>query len=219
MRPRPAEWWMGAAFTANVFLAATILVNGGVDAQGTKAALAATGRVAFLWFWAAYAGGALTTLFGAAFLPLKQRRRELGLAFAAALLVHLALVSWLCWIGAAPSINVFIRFGTAAAFTMLLALLSFGNLHALLGPKVWQLLRTIGMNYILYVFLYDFWHSPLDGIGRLVKYLPFTVMAIAAALLQLAAWGVQLRLRGASESDVRRADEGWHSHDSTNRVT
>ncbi len=220
MRSRPATWWVGAAFTANVFLAATILVTGGVDAHATKVALSATGRVAFLWFWAAYAGGALTTLFGEAFLPLKQRGREFGLAFVAALLVHLALVSWLCWIGAAPSIYIFIRFGTAAAFTMVLALFSLGNLHALLGPKGWQLLRTIGMNYILYVFLYDFWQNPLHGgIGHLVKYLPFTVMAIAAALLELAAWGVQLRLHGATENDVRRADEGWHSHDSTNRVT
>jgi len=220
MRSRPAKWWVGAAFAANLFLAATILVARGADADSTKAALFATGRGAFLWFWAAYAGGASTTLFGAAFLPLKQRGREFGLAFAAALLVHLALVSWLCWIGAAPPLVVFIRFGTAAVFTMLLALFSLGNLHALLGPKGWQLLRTIGMNYILYLFLYDFWQDPLyGGIWRLVEYLPFTVMAIAAGLLQLAAWGVRLRLHGASESDLRRADERWHSHDSANRVT
>lgn len=83
----------------------------------------------------------MTTLFGAAFPPLKQRGREFGLAFAAALLVHLALVSWLCWIGAAPRIEIFILFGTAAAFALLLALFSLGNLHALLGPKGWQLLR------------------------------------------------------------------------------
>jgi hypothetical protein len=237
MRSRPAELWIGAALGANLFLSAIILVARGAGVHGTEAALFATGRVAFLWFWAAYAGGPLTTLFGATFLPLKQRGREFGLAFAAALLVHLALVGWLCWIGAAPPIDVFIRFGPAAAFAILLALFSFGNLHALLGPKGWQLLRVIGMNYILYVFLYDFWQDPLHGgILRLVAYLPFTVMAIAAALLQLAAWGVRLRVQhryaqlaeaqspnyhlnssikalryGPSESDLRRAGEGWHS--------
>jgi len=234
MRSRPAKWWVGAACAANLLLAAIILVARGTDVDGTNAALFATGRVAFLWFWAAYAGGALTTLLGATFLPLKQRGREFGLAFAAALLVHLALVSWRCWIGAVPSVDIFIRFGTAAAFTMLLALFSFGNLHTLLGPKGWQLLRTIGMNYILYAFLSDFAQNPLNGgIWRLVAYLPFTVMAIAAALLQLTAWGVWLRHRyaplvegqspspspyssisalryGASESDLRRAGEGWH---------
>jgi hypothetical protein len=221
MRSRSAKWWIGAAFAANAFLAATILVARGADDHGTKAALFATGRVQFLWFWPAYAGAALTTLFGATFLPLKQRGREFGLAFAAALLVHLALVSWLCWIGAAPNIVTFIRFGTAAIFTMLLALFSLGTLHALLGPKGWQLLRIVGMNYILYVFLLDFWQGPRHGgIWRLVvEYLPFTVMAIAAGLLQLAAWGVRLRLHGASESDLRREDERWHSHDSASTLS
>lgn len=198
---RLAKSWIGLAFAANLFLAAIILVVRGADAHGTNAALFATGRVAFLWFWAAYAGGPLTTLFGATFLPLKQRGREFGLAFAAALIVHLALVSWRCWIGAVPTLAVFIRFGTAAAFTILLAILSFGNLHALLGPKSWQLLRTVGMNYILYVFLVDFQNPLHRGI---ILYLPFTVMATAAALLQLVAWGVQLRSARTTAGAVTR---------------
>lgn len=202
MRSRP-ELWMGVALGANLLFSAIILVAHGAGVHGTGAALSATGRVAFLWFWPAYAGGALTTLFGAAFLPLKQRGREFGLAFAAALFVHLTLVGWLCWIGAAPPIDVFIRFGTAAAFAFLLALFSVGNLHAVLGRKGWQLLRIIGMNYILYAFLYDFVQEPLHGgARRLVEYLPFTVMAIAAPLLRLAAWGIHLRDRpGRPELD------------------
>ena len=194
MRSRSAEWWMGTALGANLFLATIILATSGSGAHGTSRALAATARVAFLWFWAAYAGGALTTLFGAAFLPLKQLGRELGLAFAAALLVHLALVSWLCWIGSAPPIGVFVFFGPVAALTFILALLSFGNLHTMLGPKLWRLLRTIGMNVILYAFLKDFMQDPLHGgVQHIVEYLPFTAMAIAAPLLRLAAWGLRLR--------------------------
>src|SRR5215831_5745564 len=120
MRSKPAVWWMATAFGANLFLAAVILVARGVGVHGTSLALAATARVAFLWFWAAYAGAALTTLFGAAFLPLKQHGREFGLAFAAALLIHLLLVTWLCLIGEAPALSVFIFFGPAAALTFLL---------------------------------------------------------------------------------------------------
>jgi hypothetical protein len=194
MRSRSAEWWMGTALGANLFLATIILATSGSGAHGTSRALAATARVAFLWFWAAYAGGALTTLFGAAFLPLKQLGRELGLAFAAALLVHLALVSWLCWIGSPPPIGVFVFFGPVAALTFILALLSFGTPHTMLGPKPWQLLRTIGMNVILYAFLKDFMQDPLHGgIWHVVEYLPFTAMAIAAPLLRVAAWGMRLR--------------------------
>src|SRR5579871_6998237 len=135
MQSRPAEWWMGAAFVANLCLAGVILAVRGADAHGTETALAATARVAFLWFWTAYAGGALANLFGPAFLPIKQHGREFGLAFAAALLVHLSLVSWLCLIGAAPVRGVFVFFGTAAAFTFILAFFSFGDLHKVLGAK------------------------------------------------------------------------------------
>ena len=190
MRSKPAEWWMGVALGANLFLAAAILLARGADVHGTETALRATARIAFLWFWLAYTGGALTTLFGATFLPLKRHGRELGLAFAAALSVHLLLVTWLCLIGAAPALGVFMFFGPAAAITLLLALFSFGNLHTVLGLKGWQLLRTFGMNFILYAFLTDFVKNPLHGgARRLVEYLPFTMMAIVAPLLRLTAWG------------------------------
>lgn len=196
MRSRPATWWMGAAFAANLFLAATILIACGADVHGIDRALFTTGRVMFVWFWTAYAGGSLTTLFGETFMPLKEHGRELGLAFAAALLVHLALVAWRCWIGAVPDIGTFIRFGTAAGITFLLAFFSLRNLHAMLGVEGWRALRIIGMNYILYVFLYDFWENPLHGgVLRLVAYAPFTLMAIAAVMLKLAAWTVRLRVQ------------------------
>jgi len=195
MQSRPAEWWMGAAFVANLCLAGVILAVRGADAHGTETALAATARVAFLWFWTAYAGGALANLFGPAFLPIKQHGREFGLAFAAALLVHLSLVSWLCFIGAPPARGVFIFFGTAAAFTFLLAALSFGDLHKLPGPRGWQVLRIVGMNFILYAFITDFMKDPLHGgTKRVFEYLPFIAMAVLAPLLRLAAWGVRLHL-------------------------
>jgi hypothetical protein len=121
-------------------------------------------------------------------LVLKQHGREFGLAFAAALLVHLSFVVWLCWIGAAPKIGVFVFFGIAAASTSLLALFSFGNLRAVLGPKWWWLARIIGMNFILYAFFRDFMYDPLrGGIERAAEYLPFVIMAAAAPLLRLAA--------------------------------
>jgi hypothetical protein len=183
---------MGVAFVANLCLAALILAGRGVGVHGTETALAATARVSFFWFWAAYAGGALANLFGPAFLPLKQHGREFGLAFASALLVHLGLVAWLCLIGAAPERGVFIFFGTAASFTFFLAALSFGDLHQMLGPKGWQLLRIVGMNFILFAFLSDFMRNPLHGgTKRLVEYLPFTALAILAPLLRLAAWGLR----------------------------
>jgi hypothetical protein len=78
------------ALATTLFLATIILVTRGAGVHGTQTALAVTARVSFLWFWAAYAGGALTTLFGPAFLQLEWHGRELGLAFAPALFIS-------CW--------------------------------------------------------------------------------------------------------------------------
>lgn len=179
---------MGVGFGANLGLAAIVLVAFGAGERGTDVALQATARISFLWFWAAYAGGALATLFGDVFLPLKRYGRDFGLAFAAALLVHLALVSWLCWIGHAPVIGVFLFFGPAAAVTYLLAIFSFGNLRSIRG---WRLMYVIGMNFILYAFYEDFRH-PFQGVLHALEYIPFLAMTVAAPLLRLAAWGARL---------------------------
>ena len=190
---------IAAALGANLLLAGLILVALGAGIHGTGIALRVTARASFLWFWAAYTGGALTTLFGGAFLPLKEHGREFGLAFAAALLVHLCLVSWLYWIGAAPPVSVFVFFGTAAAFTYLLAICSLGKLHSMLGPRRWRLLRIIGMNFILCAFLKDFARGPLlGGFWHVVEYVPFVLMAIGAPLLRLAAWRVGFAVQEGS---------------------
>src|SRR5271166_5751498 len=61
--------------------------------RGVPVALAATARLAFLIFWPGYVASALTSLFGSAFSSLREHARELGLAFAAALILHLGLVA------------------------------------------------------------------------------------------------------------------------------
>jgi hypothetical protein len=183
LRSDPAKWWMAAASGANLALAAIIVASYGSGSDGTILALQATARVTFLWFVAAYTGGALSTLFYPRFQSLRRFGRELGLAFAAALLVHLSLVGWLCWIGKVPDIGVFEFFGPVAVHTYILAFFSFGNLHTVLGPKLWRLLRLIGMNIILFAFLRDFIRHPLHA-----SYLPFVAMSVVAPALRLAAW-------------------------------
>jgi hypothetical protein len=87
--------WMGSAFCASLGLATLVLATLGPGEHGTVAALQVTARFSFLLFWLAYTAGAMTTLFGPAFEPLKRRGREVGLAFASAHLVHLGLVAWI----------------------------------------------------------------------------------------------------------------------------
>src|SRR5580704_5273813 len=124
-----AAVWMGSAFCVALGLAALVLAALGLGVHGTVVALKVTARFSFLLFWLAYAAGAMTTLFGPAFEPLKRRGREFGLAFASAHLVHLGLVAWLTYIGHAPSRGVFLFFGVAVLWTYLLALFSIPRLQ------------------------------------------------------------------------------------------
>jgi hypothetical protein len=77
-----------------------------------------------LIFLPAYAGGAIAALFGNAFASLRDNGRNFGLAFAAALTVHLGLVVCLCATGEVPDAKIFVVFGAAAILTYVLALLS-----------------------------------------------------------------------------------------------
>jgi hypothetical protein len=94
---------------------------------------------------------------GAAFLPLKQHGREFGLAFAAELLVHLALASWFCWCAANRRTHFF-RNCRGFCFFFLHFSLSVICTRRLVrrGGSYW----AVGMNFILYAFLRDFMQNP-----------------------------------------------------------
>jgi hypothetical protein len=182
--------YMGSAFCAALVLAAAALLAFGVEERGVSIALQLTGRLQFLLFWIAYAGGPLGFLFGSRFRPLVRRAREFGLAFAAALTVHLGVVVLLCLIGAAPVAAVFAFFGVAAIFAYLLALFSIPRLHNALGGRVWWVLSNVGMNYIAYAFFSDFFHEPVSGgVEHIAEYLPFALLAGGAIVLRALAYG------------------------------
>jgi len=178
---------MAAAFCASFGLATVIVAFFGMGG-GVYIALAATARLAFLLFWPAYVGGALTSLFGNVFSPLREHARDLGLAFAAALLVHLGLVVCLCVIGRAPSVGTFLIFGLGAAFTYLLALLSFQRVRQALPQKFWPPIRVVAINYIAVTFLIHFHRLHLTDLSSAVQYSPFAALAIVGPMLKLAAW-------------------------------
>jgi hypothetical protein len=190
-RKDPTVFWMGAAFAIALALTGAVFAVKGID---IVQALRLTARWSFLLFWLAYAGGAMATLFGPAFKPVATRARELGLAYAAAQMVHLGLVIWLFQVSTNPPLTgrLFVFFVVGIVITYLLALFSFGGIAKTLGSRGWRALRFVGVNYILLAFASDFvpaaFHSPADyGVGRLVQYTPFAAMCIAAPLLVLAA--------------------------------
>ena len=177
--------WAAVGCAAALTLAAGAMWHAGFGAKGTELALRLTARLAFLFFLPSYAGGALTTLWGAAFLPLKRRARAFGLTFAAILGVHLMLVAWKCWIGSAPALQTFAIFSPAAIAAALLALASIEPLGRAIGPTGWWILSNVGMTYIAFVFALDFVRPQnLTTLSGLVGYAPFAALAVGALLLR-----------------------------------
>jgi hypothetical protein len=179
--------WMAAALGVALLIAVAAALI--APEHRLSFALRSTARWSFLLFWLASAGGALATLLGSRFNDLAARARDFGLAFASAHLVHLALVAWLYYAFVGPGKFTLALFGIAAFWTYLLALLSVRRLSALLNPRAWKLLRTLGIEYISFAFLYDFATNRFAlRFSHLVAYLPFLILAVAGPLLRLAAF-------------------------------
>jgi len=184
---------MVAGFGTELASAVILLALLGTGERGTDVALQLTARLSFLLFLPAYCGSALAALFGPSFDLIKQRARDFGLAFAAAHIVHLGLVVWLCYIGAAPPLATFVLFGIAAVWTYLLALLSIDRLHRTVGRLAWRWLNLVGLNFIALAFAVDFVRVPFQADAKyLLGYLPFVILAIASPVLRIAAWGLHV---------------------------
>ena len=188
---------MAAAFAVGL---AIVVIARWTEGPGERVsvALRATARWSFLLFWLASAGRALTTLFGSRFLPLARHARDFGLAFASAHLAHLGVVAWIYSTSVVvPERSTLILFGIAVFWTYLLAILSWNHLSAKLNPRVWRLVRTVGVEYIAFAFWIDFAiHTFGGGIVNFFIYLPFVILAVAGPPLRLAA-----ALKRLSEDD------------------
>jgi hypothetical protein len=177
-----------AAFVVAFALAAIILVFFGVGERGTAIALRATARWSFLLFWLAYAGGSIAWLCRPRFSGLARHGRDLGLAYASAQLIHVALVLWIIHVATGPS-GAMVFFWIGIFCTYLLALFSLPRLRDALEPRLWRILRAIALEYIAIAFTADFitlhWHE----LGKHpLSYLPFALMLVGGAGLRFVAF-------------------------------
>jgi hypothetical protein len=195
---------MSAAFVATAAAALVTLVFLRESDNNLRAAIAVSARVAFAPFWLAYAGGALASLGVPAFSFVRTRARKLGLAFAAALSVHLALVAWLVTRGEIPALRVFVIFGFGAFLTLLLTLLSIPALSALFSRPALSRFRSLAMTYIAFAFLLDFAKRPVRAdLAYLTDYLPFAALVAVALAARLLTW-LRFVVEGASR--LRESD-------------
>ncbi len=171
-------WWMAASVIVSLVLSMAALAAFGYHERGLDAALMLTARWGFLLFWPAYAGSGLAALLGGRLDFFSRHGRKFGLAFAAAMVVHVGLIGWLCAVGAAPVTGVFLFFGPALVCIYTLALFSLPRFRRGLGRRSWWWLRTVAMNYIAYAFASDFMSRPFGGgIKHIALYAPFALLS------------------------------------------
>lgn len=131
--PAATGSWMALAFLIAAVTATIVLAIFGSGERGTAIALRITARWSFILFWFAYAGGAMSKLFGLRLAPMAWRGRDFGLAYASAQVVHVGLVLWLFYL--APGSNGgMVFFWVGIACTLLLALFSLPLVREALGP-------------------------------------------------------------------------------------
>ena len=192
-RHDPAWVWMIGAFGGALALAVAVLAGYGTGPAGLRLAVRVTARWSFLFFWLSYVGSAMAILFGPAFAGLARQARALGLAFAAALQVHIGLVIWLgVVIGQIPLQGGILLFFLAGLFcTYLLVLLSFGIGTRNLG-RLWRPLLFLATTYILIAFGRDFvggaLYADVSHWLLFVEYVPFALLSLIAIPLRLAAF-------------------------------
>jgi hypothetical protein len=184
LRTARADRWMLAAGLPSALLAAGALAACGTAAPGTILGLKMTARWAYCFFWPAYTGGALLWFWGPRFGPFAARARELGLAFVAAMVPHTALVVWILYI-----LPKLVFFAIALALAYVLALLSVRRVAARFDAPVVRQIRTLAVEYIALAFLRDFLRFSFHGgVLEALAYLPFTALALGAAILRLSYW-------------------------------
>ena len=177
-----ARLWMTAAFVATLISVAIIFAIMGTGEKGASAALRVSARLSFLLFWAAYAGGALATLFGPMFESMARHGRDFGLAFAAALGVHLGVALWYYHVSAYPfHLTLLIRAELIGVVWMyVLASFSIKRLRDAISPDLWRRMRTLGMEYIAVLFAFNFAVFPTS-----ITYFPFFLLVITGMILRL----------------------------------
>jgi len=182
-------FWMAASFCAALGLAVGVLVVLGPGDNRLSIALRLTGRLSFLLFWPAYAGTAMAALFGPRFGILARNGRVFGLAYASAQLPHLGLVVLHGVVSHQSVVEAAMPFfAVGIVWTYVLALSSVERVYNALGPNLWRVLRTVGLEYIALVFFADFVVGPIQhGDRQPIQYVPFAILLILGSLLRVAA--------------------------------
>lgn len=120
---------------------------------------------------------------------LMRNRRYLGIAFAAVMTVHLALILWLKFGVTGDGLQLLtVLLGVIAyAFIFLMLITSWDAPARALGPRYWKRLHTAGLYWIGLPFLFTMLLA-LRGHEDNGVYIAFVVLMAAAIFIRIAGW-------------------------------
>jgi DMSO/TMAO reductase YedYZ heme-binding membrane subunit len=183
------EGWrlVGASTAAIAAVCLTIAwwTDGGVD--GIRLIVRLTARTSAVLFCLAFSAAALHALVSAPWTAwMRRNRRYLGLSFAGSHVLHALAIAAYAYTDPAmfraymtPFMYAFGAFGYTVILAM--AATSFDRTAAMIGPRAWRLLHTVGANYL--------WLAFLNGFGMRATvdptYWPLVAMLLAAMGLRL----------------------------------
>jgi len=148
-----------------------------------------TARTSVTLFLAAFTAAALFRLWPNGWTRWqRQNRRYLGVAFAVSHGVHLAAIFWMQHVQPvefAQRVNAitWVGGGLAYVFIAAMAATSFDRTAAMIGPRAWKILHTVGSYYIWLIFANSY-------IGRALampEYIPAAAIVVLALGLRVAA--------------------------------
>ena len=188
-----------AAVPLTFLVASYVMIVAGTGEWGTREALRATARIAFVLFILAFIARPLRDLWPSAFAGwLVQQRKLIGVCFAFSISIHVWLILWLFYVKAPewPEIvtvaDLYVGIpGLVFVFFMLVT--SAEAVRRSLSPASWERLHTFGLYFVWAVFMLCLTESSSIKDHPFVHYWPFLLTLALAMVLRL--WAGFIRRR------------------------
>jgi methionine sulfoxide reductase heme-binding subunit len=181
------QGWQIVSFSALTVatIVGAIWLFHGIDEQGMRMTIRATGRTSCILFLSAFIASSLHKLWSTPLSAwLVRNRRYLGISMAVSHTYHaIALFGlWIVTAGTAPSSNPLGTLGYILLIAMTVT--SFKRPAAWLGKRGWKILHSTGMHFFWLGLLFEYSFKLPNSI---LIYSPFVILLILAMMLRLAA--------------------------------
>ncbi|NBR78702.1 MAG: hypothetical protein EBT71_01455 [Alphaproteobacteria bacterium] len=194
LAPNALVYWFGLTVLASIYLAYTIF-SAPLEQDSWLLWTRYTARLAFFFFLVCYAAGPLYSLHdNIATRWLRRNRRNAGISFGFAHMVHLLAISgFIAASGKAQPLAVLILGGFGYIILLAMILTSFDPMIRLMGMRRWGLLHRFGIHYLAAIFAIIYTTGIFAPLPQNAKPPIFSVLIWSVILLRLGLWVFERR--------------------------